>query len=142
MSKLYKRDGRRFVEVPDYRGMYYNNDGTFSKERKSNSIARCVNQSPTDITLCMLTYGKNKTWEEAKIFCADLIDGGYLPEIHELLMARNLFPDLFPKSGFVWSNTEYVSSYARSLSLSGVVVDYDPKDYGGSFVFVFLKLPI
>ena len=141
MAKLYKREGRRFVIVPDYRGTYYNNDGTFSKERKSNSIALCVDQSPTDLTLCMLRYGRNKTWEEAKIFCADLIDGGYLPPIDELLHAYTQYRSLFPKYGYIWSNTEYASDYARYLNLGGGnVLDYYKGNDGS--VFAFLKLSI
>ena len=141
MTKLYKRKGRRFVEVPDYRGMYYNNDGTFSKERKSNSIALCVDQSPTDITLCMLRYSENKTWKEAKIFCANFIDGGYLPEIDELLHAYTEYRFLFPIVGTIWSSTEYDSKNARYLALHGGYVYYNGKNYINS-VFVFLKLPI
>lgn len=141
MTKLYKREGRQFVEVPDHRGMYYNNDGTFSKERKSNSIALCVDQSPTDITLCMLRYGRNKTWEEAKIFCADLIDGGYLPEIDELFHAYMQYRFLFPTLGVIWSSTEYTSYLAKRLYLSDGHVNYYYKDNHYQ-VFAFLKLSI
>lgn len=141
MAKLYKREGRRFVEVHDRRGMYYNNDGTFSKERKGNSIALCVDQSPTDITLCMLKYCKNVTWEEAKTFCAEFIDRGYLPEIDELLHAYIHYRFLFPRIGIIWSSTEYDSDFARNLNLYYGGVYYDDKGNLGS-VFAFLKLPI
>ena len=141
MAKLYKREGRRFVGVPDYRGMYYNNDNTFSKKRKSNSIARCVNQSPTDITLCMLKYGKNKTCEEAKIFCTEFIDGGYLPEIDELLHVYILYRFLFPTMGIIWSSTKWGSNLAMYLSLDTGYAGRNNKEYRAS-VFVFLKLPI
>lgn len=139
--KLYKRDGRRFVEVPDRRGMYYNNDGTFSKERKVNSIGFCVNQSPTDITICILIYRKNETWEEAKTFCAELIDGGYLPKIDELLHAYTLYRFLFPERGYVWSSTELYYHITRIMDLDDGDVNYGGKD-GFNQVFAFLKLPI
>jgi len=141
MSKLYKRKGRRFVEVPDYRGMYCNDDGTFSKERKSNSIALCVDQSPTDITLCMLRYGENKTWKQAKNFCTKFIDEGYLPEIDELLHAYAQYRFLFPEVGFVWSSTAYNLYLAKLLFLRSGDVTRSNKDHTYS-VFVFLKLPI
>lgn len=141
MAKLYKREGRRFVEVPDYRGMYYNNDGTFSKERKSNSIALCVDQSPTDITLCMLRYSKYITWEEAKTFCAEFINGGYLPEIDELFHAYTQYRFLFPESGIVWSSTEYNSCLAKLLLVRSSEVTRGNKNHNYS-IFVFLKLPI
>lgn len=141
MSKLYKREGRQFIEVPDRRGMYYNNDGTFSKERESDSIAFCVNQSPTDITLCMLKYGENKTWEEAKTFCTKLINGGYLPKIDELLHAYILYRFLFPERGFVWSSTEFYYRTTRMLDLDDGDVNIDIKSSHNQ-VFAFLKLPV
>lgn len=141
MAKLYKREGRRFVEVPDRRGMYYNNDGTFSKEKKSNSIAFCVNQSPTDITLCMLRCGENKTWLGAKIFCANFVDGGYLPEIDELLHAYIQYRFLFPRIGIIWSSNHNIALHAKCLFLYDGDVDNDYMIDKNS-VFVFLKLPI
>lgn len=42
MSKLYKRDGRRFVEIVNNEGKYYQKDGTFSDMRTLDSIGLCI----------------------------------------------------------------------------------------------------
>ena len=43
--KTYKREGRRFVEIPNYEGYYYNEDGTFSKEKKGLLFTNMINKS-------------------------------------------------------------------------------------------------
>ena len=42
MNKLYKRDGRRFVEIANNEGKYYQQDGTFSDIRTLDSIGLCI----------------------------------------------------------------------------------------------------
>lgn len=42
MGKLYKRDGRRFVEIVNNEGKYYQKDGTFSNVRTPDSIGLCI----------------------------------------------------------------------------------------------------
>lgn len=42
MGKLYKRDGRRFVEIVNNEGKYYQEDGTFSDVRTPDSIGLCI----------------------------------------------------------------------------------------------------
>lgn len=60
MSKqYYVREGRRFVKtdvpsVVDHRGEYYNADGSFSKERRDDSVGVCVIQNPTECIICGL----------------------------------------------------------------------------------------
>ena len=58
-KQYYIREGRRFIKadvpsVVDYRGMYYNVDGTFSKERTNDSIGVCIIQTPTEAIVCSL----------------------------------------------------------------------------------------
>jgi len=42
MDKLYKRDGRRFVQIEDHLGMFYQEDRTFTKEKTEKSIGLCI----------------------------------------------------------------------------------------------------
>lgn len=42
MNKLYKRDGRRFVQIEDHLGMFYQEDGTFTKEKTEKSVGLCI----------------------------------------------------------------------------------------------------
>lgn len=67
MSKQYYiREGRRFVKadvssVVDHRGEYYNADGSFSKEKRSDSVGVCVIQNPTECIICGLNEYTNIT---------------------------------------------------------------------------------
>jgi hypothetical protein len=67
MSKqYYVREGRLFVKtdvtsVVDHRGEYYNADGSFSKERRDDSVGVCIMQNPTECIICGLNEYKNVT---------------------------------------------------------------------------------
>lgn len=65
-KQYYVREGRRFVktDVPsviDHRGEYYNADGSFSKEKRDDSVGVCVIQNPTECIICGLNEYKNVT---------------------------------------------------------------------------------
>ena len=107
MSKLYKREGRRFVEVSDCTGMYYNKDGTFSKERTPNSVAKCVLQTPTYRLVHALGLIPNINWHDAKEKCKAFLDCGYLPSRLELCYIGKEYSNVF-----IWSSDEYTSIYA------------------------------
>lgn len=68
MSKqYYVREGRRFVKadvpsVVDHRGEYYNADGSFSKEKRDDSVGVCIIQNPTECIICGLAEYKNVTY--------------------------------------------------------------------------------
>lgn len=68
MSKqYYVREGRRFVKadvpsVVDHRGEYYNADGSFSKEKRNDSVGVCIIQNPTECIICGLTEYKKVTY--------------------------------------------------------------------------------
>lgn len=106
MSKLYKRDGRRFIEVPDCTGMYYNKDGTFSKECTPNSIAKCVLQTPTYRLVHALDLIPDINWYDAKEKCKAFLDCGYLPSRLELCYVGRKYSNVY-----IWSSDEYNSSY-------------------------------
>lgn len=68
MSKqYYVREGRRFVKadvpsVVDHRGEYYNADGSFSKEKRDDSVGVCIIQNPTECIICGLAEYKRVTY--------------------------------------------------------------------------------
>lgn len=141
LYKLYIRDGRRFAPAIDFTGWYLNEDYTLSKTKPDKPIAICVLHTISKMVFCELNDNPPLlNWYDAKEYCfKKFLGNGKLPEIHELLMARNLFPDLFPKSGFVWSNTECSCSLARYLTLGSGIVYNDIKDSDNQ-VFAFLTV--
>jgi len=142
-TKLYVREGRRFVEAADCTGYYLNDDGSIVKQRTEESIAICVLHKVSEMVFCELNNNPPVlTWNKAKEYCSKKFFGnGRLPEIHELLTAINLFPNLFPESGFVWSNTECSYNTARTLYLDLGLVDYYTKaNYYRVFAFLTVEL--
>lgn len=143
MSKLYKREGRRFVEVPDCTGMYYNEDGTFSKECTPNSIAKCVLQTPNYRLVHALDVIKGINWYEAKEKCKTFLGCGYLPSRLELCYLRTEYSNVY-----IWSAEEYSSNYAwgwywdSSYSFAGF--GYGTKSNATQYncALPFAKLPI
>lgn len=143
MNKLYKREGRRFVEVPDYTGMYYNEDDTFSKERMSNSIAKCVLQTPAYRLVHALDLIPNINWYDAKEKCKTFLDCGYLPSRLELCYIGKEYSNVY-----IWSSDEFSSYYAwnwywgssGSFALFGY--DYKCLALQSYCALPFAKLPI
>ena len=144
LYKLYERNGRRFVAATDRTGWYLNEDYTLSEKKTEKSIAICVLHTISKMVFCELNDNPLRmNWHYAKEYCSKKFLGhGRLPEIHELLIVRNYFRNIFPRSGMVWSSTE--SSYygVRLLGLiSGDV-------YGGGKystcgrVFAFLTIDL
>lgn len=143
MNKLYKREGRRFVEVPDYTGMYYNEDGMFSKERTSNSVAKCVLQTTAYRLVHALDLIPDINWYDAKEKCKTFLGCGYLPSRLELCYVGRKYSNVY-----IWSSDEYSSSLAwRWLWLSSTSFAYfdtNSKDLAGQLICAlpFAKLPI
>lgn len=143
MSKLYKREGRRFIEVPDCTGMYYNEDGTFSKERMSNSVAKCVLQTPSYILVHALDVIKGINWYNAKEQCKVFLGCGYLPSRLELCYIGKEYSNIY-----IWSSDECSSYYAWNWlwysSGSFALFSYGRKTnaYQYSCALPFAKLPI
>ena len=142
-KKLYFREGRRFVQIQDCTGMYYNRDGSFSKEKTNTSIGLCVLQTPTKRIIYQLNDNPPRmSYEKAKKYCKTQFEGnGILPAIDILYYAYTKFRNIFPKRGFMWSSTGYNSYGARCLDLFTGYVYIDTKDTSG-IVFAFLELDI
>lgn len=143
MKKLYEREGRRFVAATDHTGHYLNYDGTISEQKTEKSIAICVLHTVSEMIFCELNDNPPRlNWNDAKEYCfKKFLGNGRLPEIHELLMARNRFRNIFPEFGFAWSNTECTYNGAKYLSLDyGDVNSYDKDDYNQVFAFLTITL--
>ncbi len=143
MSKLYKREGRRFVEVLDCTGMYYNEDGTFSKECTPNSIAKCVLQTPTYRLVHALDLIPNINWYDAKEKCKAFLDCGYLPSRLELCYIGKEYSNVY-----IWSEDEYSSNivwtwlWDSSNSFAYFSNDYKSRASWYHCALPFAKLPI
>ena len=78
--KLYKRDGRRFVEIENHEGLYRQQDGTYQETRDENSIGLCI-ISRDGVDAVMALKDEVVTLEEAKNM------EQYLPTYEEMLKA-------------------------------------------------------
>lgn len=136
--KIYIRDGRRFKPVEDYTGYFYNEDGTFSKEKQTNSIGRCCLQTNEYRLIIEICEPKYMNWFEAKEYWKHCFSGhGRGPKCYELIQIKRYLP----RNYWFWSSTEYSSYGAYYLySLNGYL-DGHLKGYG-SYVLGFLELPI
>lgn len=110
MTKLYERDGRRFVTAIDHTSHYLNSDYTLSEKKTENSIAVCVLHTVKEMVFCELNDNPPcLNWDDAKEYCSKQFLGqGRLPEIHELVWAMNtaIEFDGVKYYGPVWSNSE------------------------------------
>jgi len=143
LYKLYERNGRRFVAATDRTGWYLNEDYTISEQKTEKSIAICVLHTVSKMVFCELNDNPLRmNWHYAKEYCSKKFLGhGRLPEIHELLMARNCFRDIFPEIRMVWSSTECSYTDARILSLAiGGVYDRTKNSLGRVFAFLTIDL--
>lgn len=143
LYKLYIRDGRRFIPAIDFTGYYLNEDYTLSEQKTEKSIAICVLHTISKMVFCELNDNPPRlNWNKAKEYCSKkFLGNGRLPEIHELLMARNCFRDIFPEFGFIWSNTEYSYTCARGLYLGHGYIDENFKS-DNRRVFAFLTIDL
>ena len=141
IMKLYKRDGRRFVEIQDVTGMFYQKDGTFQEKRDENSIGICVLQTykVRKIALFKRYFG---TWNQCREYCRD--QKGYIPSIADMLLLKP-YAAYFTFFDWFWTSDEYNSNAAWHLGLTsngsfGHCYGH-PKDFGsGVFAFVDIEL--
>lgn len=139
--KIYIRDGRRFKPVEDYTGYFYNEDGTFSKEKQTNSIGRCCLQT-TEYRLIVEINDDPEimTWHNAEKYWKKCFNGrGRGPLVWELLKAS--MPKQIVNVPAIWSKEEYSSGTAYNLYTDNGGLDYSLKD-NFSYVLGFLELPI
>ena len=136
--KIYIRDGRRFKPVEDYTGYFYNEDGTFSKEKQTNSIGRCCLQTNEYRLIVEICKPKYMSWYEVQDYWKRCFSGrGRGPKDYELIQIKRYIPQNLR----LWSSVEYSSSYAFSLRAGHGYLTCSNKR-STLYVLGFLELPI
>lgn len=91
--KYYVREGRRFVQTKPLKGMFLNNDGTFTKNKTNKSIGICVHDDFNETIIASLTvskYGVSYDVAESACKAAFPFREGHIPTSYELLMLENV----------------------------------------------------
>lgn len=92
-QKLYKREGRRFVQVDipticDNSGKYYQKDGTFSWVRTEDSIGLCIMSTPKEHVVMHLKSICRGTFDVIEHMASKTFNNtGELPQLHEAIIA-------------------------------------------------------
>lgn len=151
--KLYKREGRRFVEIinpADRIGMYVDIHGNFG-EKNMSSIGRCVTIEDGYYVIARINdYWRKMSFKEAEInFCRDL-NNVFIPSIGLLFYTACKYPELFNKQKQYMSSSSFcyqgsVYSFVRYLGFVSVYQYWD--SYGAGYdgrlsVKLFYKIPI
>lgn len=109
--KLYKRDGRRFVEVQDVTGMFFQKDGSFTKTKNEDTIGVCVLQTASvrKVVLLETIYG---TWHCCDAICR--LKGAHMPSRAEMYLTLNFFKNklLPPKRYWTKDNCKSIGTWA------------------------------
>lgn len=136
--KIYIRDGRRFKPVEDYTGYFYNEDGTFSKEKQTNSIGRCCLQTNEYRLIVEICEPKYMSWYESQKYWKKCFSGhGRGPKGWELVKIKSFLPS----STWIWSSDESSSNLAFNLDTYNGNL-YNKLKFGNRYVLGFLELPI
>lgn len=142
--KYYIRKGRRFVQVNSVKGMFLNNDGTFTEKRTDKSIGICVHDDFEEIIIASLNVSKNPAiYNIAKSACkaAFPFGEGHIPSRKELYIAMEYKQHINAGCHSLWTSE---SSYTDDRSAwcldwaSGFVYNGN-KDYD-FYVLPFLIL--
>lgn len=110
--KHYIRKGRRFVQIEDQTGKFYNDDGTFSVERQENSIGVCFKQTQEKRFIVELQVTEGISWNDAQ---ANATSNRYLPNMEQAVLISNTLHKLkflIRKDFYYWTSVEYSSSFA------------------------------
>lgn len=117
ISKKYYRDRNRFVQIPHYKGMYYNSDNTFTSFKTSDTIGICVEQTLDELTICEVTETLFKgSYDECLNYCKSKFENGYMPSVSELIRANENNYIKF-RSILMWTNNNYIPDFAWTLYL-------------------------
>jgi len=146
--KIYRREGRRFIQIPSNLGKYLDENGSFTVEKMPTSIGYCVLETEEHSIVCALEpLPMGITWYNAVMYaCNEFNCCGYLPSRAELLMAIDMHPEFFKemKASWLWTCNQESKYLAWSVNLYEDYfgyVDYDYKDYGTNSVLPFVKIP-
>lgn len=127
--KYYARIGSRFVQIKSVKGMFYNNDGTFTEKRTDKSIGICVHDDFEETIIASLNVSKNPaTYNVAKSACkaAFPFGEGHIPSRKELFMAMEYKQYIDAAHCSLWtSESSCAGHYAWCL--------YWDDGFGGSY---------
>lgn len=145
--KIYRREGRRFVQIPSNLRKYLDKNGSFTVEKTQTSIGYCVLETEEHSIVCALgPLPKDVNWHDAVIYAWNEFNRcGYLPSRAELLMAVDMHPEFFKeiRASWLWTCNQkseddawYVSLYKYKF---GLIYDCDKRNRFGS-VLPFVKI--
>lgn len=155
--KLYKREGRRFVETTnpvDRIGMYVDNSGLFfTKDKTQSSVGKCVMiEDGYYVIACIEDHYEKLTAIEALRYkwrmctCYD----AFIPSIGLLFYTAYKYPELFNRrkqymssSSFCYQDSDFSS--VRYLGFSSGYRDWSSSNVSGNCrlsVKLFYKIPI
>lgn len=155
--KLYKREGRRFVETTnpvDRIGMYVDNSGLFfTKDKTQSSVGKCVMiEDRYYVIACVEDHYEKLTAIEALRYkwrmctCYD----AFIPSIELLVYTAYKYSELFNRRKQYMSSSSFVSqgsgySYVHGLSFYSGFPYWDVFSAGNDShlsVKLFYKIPI
>lgn len=120
--KLYKRDGRRFVEVQDVTGMFFQKDGSFARTRNKDTIGICVLQTAS-IRKVVLFEKAHGNWDRCNAICC--LKGGHMPSRAEMYLFLDFIRRFgLPPNDYYWTKEEFNSGSTWILNL------YNGRDFG------------
>lgn len=117
--KYYVRDGCRFVQIKPMKGMFFNNNGTFTEKRTDKSIGICVHDDFEEAIIASLNASKNPaTYDIAKSACkaAFPFAEGHIPSRKELYMALEYKQYIDIKGSYIlWTSESITNDSAQIL---------------------------
>ena len=144
ISKKYYRDRNRFVQIPHYKGMYYNSDNTFTEFKTPKTIGVCIEQTLDELTICEVTETLFKgLYDECLNYCKSKFENGYIPSLSELtrVIEKNYIKE---RSILMWVNDNCIPDFAWPLLLrkdrNFGYVHHRAKTYDRGSVLAFCKI--
>lgn len=139
--KYYARNGRRFVQVRSTKGMFYNNDGTFTEKRTDKSIGICVYDDFEEIIIASLSVSKELApYDVAESACkaAFPFGEGHIPSRKELYMAMEYKQYININSYDLWTSESRWGFIWSLYWINGNVASFS-KDYS-HYILPFLTI--
>lgn len=155
--KLYKREGRRFVETTnpvDRIGMYVDNSGLFfTKDKTQSSVGKCVMiEDGYYVIACIEDHYEKLTAIEALRYkwrmctCYD----AFIPSIGLLFYTAYKYPELFNRRKQYMSSSSFYSQSSGYSSVRSLGFNSDGQYWVNGYVFgsyclsvkLFYKIPI
>ena len=142
--KHYIREGRRFVQIQSKAGTYYNQDGSFSKDRRSDSIGVCVIDDLEKTVIASLYCPKEPlVYLDAERYCnTEFFCKGHMPSKLEMMAAyeyKSMFYNYPSRWYWTRDNIKYNDGIAWTLGWDSGYIHGHRKTYT-DYVRAFLTL--